>query len=133
MKELEVLNLDGLDFEEIERNLGGYPFPAVTTTNEYFYINMAFANILDAENAKYIKFYVTPDYVILSPSSEVVNNSYKICHWIQAGRTAACMTVKIPANMKEKKIATGVYKIYKCKQGYAFKRYEPMAKRNYKS
>ena len=131
MNELEELNLDGLDLEEIKRFMGGYPFPAITAARDYFYCNKPFSNLLTAKGYNYIKFYITPDYVILSPSSEVVENGYKISH-SHGNVDWDVLTVKLPASMKEKKIRTGVFKIYKCKQGYAFKRYEPLTERIYR-
>lgn len=119
-EELEMLDLNELDYEEVRRKLSGFPFPVVTVGDHTIYCNTPFKRLLDSST--HIRLYTTPDYVILEPlSSGDYANSFKIHKMDDAG-----CAFTIPVYLKEKKLQRGFYKIYKCKKGYAFKRYEQL-------
>ena len=119
-EELEMLNLDELSFEEVCRKLSGFPFPAITVGEHQIYCNIMFKNLLNGET--HIRLYTTPEYVIIEPlSSGDYANSFKIHKMDNAG-----CAFTIPVYLREKKLQKGFYKIYKCKKGYAFKRYEQL-------
>lgn len=119
-EELEMLELDGLDLEEIERATGRYPYPVVSVQKNFIYFNKAFSDLMNGNG--YIKFYTTPEYVILELLPEKKGNSFRLA------RTDSYRYAVIPVNLKEKRLQIGPRKVYKCKRGFAFKRYELLEK-----
>lgn len=120
-EELESLELDGLDFDEIERGLNAskYSFPTITVGEQTLYFNTAFAKYL--KGAKYVNFRISTEYIVIHESEEKSKYSFRLGKF--GNGAFGCIH---PSNMKEKKIKRGVYKIYRFKDGFAFKRYEPL-------
>ena len=119
-EELEMLDLNELDLEEINRKLSGFPFPVVTVGTHTIYGNILFKKLVG--DTTHIRLYTTPEYVIIEPlSSGDYANSFRMHKMSNAG-----CAFTIPVYLREKKIKPGFYKIYKCKKGYAFKRYEQL-------
>lgn len=114
IEELQMLDDEALEI--IEK--GGFttlPFPAVVVTKHTIYFNRHASSIVP----QYIEWATTTNYIIGMPTSESNANAYKIKHY---GRGCSAA---FPATLRnEKKLQTGVFKIYKYKNGFAFSRYE---------
>lgn len=120
-EEFESLELDGLEFDEIEKAKGGakYEFPTITLGEYTLYFNAAFSKFF--EDVEYVKFKASTEYVLIEPAKKRDRSTFRVNRWTHAMRGTA-----YPANLKEKKIKRGIYKIYRYKDGFAFKRYEPL-------
>lgn len=118
--ELEILDLEGLEFEEIERlsNGNSYPFPAVVIGEQDLRFNSKCNEHF--KGIEWIEFRTSTEYVVITPVKERSKTAFKV--WTTGGNKCATY----PINLKEKKIKRGVYKIYKAKDSFAFKRYEPL-------
>lgn len=122
MENIETITLeDGVEFEEVIKNLRKYSFPTVTlTSNKQMCFNIAATK--SGIIPDYIKWLVSTDYVIGIPAEEDGRNSFKT--WLSKWcATTACFPVTLS---KEKKVQPGTYKLYKYKNGFAFKRYEKL-------
>lgn len=119
--DIEELNLDGEELEIIDKPFPGnrYGFPAVTFTESVAYFNKASKEIVP----EFVEWAVTPDYVIGLKAKEGNRNAYKVRFVPERNYEIAVF----PTGLKrEKKLKPGTYKLYKCKGGFAFKRYEPI-------
>lgn len=76
-----------------------------------------------------IKWFVSTEYVLALPATENDKNAYKmhLAHTKGYGGTVGTFPHKL-AN--EKKLKSGYYKLLKYKDGFAFKRYEPIDENN---
>ena len=125
----EINDIDIDSLEEIEKLWGAskYDFPAVIfSKGERLYFNTYLCNIFAPD---YLKFYATGEHLIMLPSSRGLKNSFRLTP-LHSGRGKQ---MNIPADLKGKKIAAGIYKAYKYKDGICIKRYEPIAKEDMKS
>lgn len=121
MEELRI-DFSPDDLEEIEKMYGSkFPFPVV---------HFGDSALFNRETSKAgligdaVKWFTTPEYVIGLPAKPNTANAFAV--W-RAGRNKNCALAKIPAALsREKKVASGYYKLYKYKNGFAFKRYEPL-------
>ena len=105
---------DETQLEEVERYNSRSDIPCVNINRDTMYFNKSAADLL----SRYVKWYTTADYVIAIPNSKVDKNTYLI-------NMKARMS-NIPSTLRSKKIKNGTYKLYKYKDGFAFKRYEPI-------
>ena len=115
------------EFEEIVKTIGKYQFPVVHLSivdgNSRNY-QMVFNKHATQLVPDYIKWFVSTNYVIGLPVSKDSKNAFK--SW-QSNRQSYNKSTTVPsALVREKKIKPGDYKIYKYKDGFAFKRYEQL-------
>lgn len=119
--ELEELETIDEELETVARQQGApVDFPAITIMGKQMYINVPFSQLIP--NVKYIEFRVSSSYVIMLPQDHASSTAYKVSTCTKGYGKA----VYIPAPLKEKRIKRGVYKVYKYKEGWAIKRYEPV-------
>lgn len=119
--ELEELEIIDEEFETVTRQQWApVDFPAITIMEKQMYINAPFSQLIP--NVKYIEFRVSSSYIIMLPQDHASSTAYKVSSCTRGDGKA----VSIPASLKEKRIKRGVYKIYKYKEGWAIKRYEPV-------
>ena len=130
-EELEFLDIDDEDLESIARynrslTLG---FPAVCVGSSNLYFNYPAGKIMDGW--KYAKYYFNTEYVVIEKAALNDTNKFKlrVMHYKPTVGSHG-VAGAVPSNLKEKKIQLGVYKLYKCKRGLAFKRYEPLEARD---
>lgn len=130
---MEEIDLGSAELEEVQKaDICKFDFPAVSVTtghSAYFYFNAAAKPLF--ENFDKIKFFTTPEYVIFADGKGDWKNTFSVQERRPKLRdkSISCFSyykATIPAAMKEKKLQPGCYKLYKCKQGFAFKRYEPL-------
>ena len=115
MEELEIL-------EEIEtvKKMNGFmekfDYPVV-----YFNKTFCCFNSKCTFVPRFIRWGVTTNYIIGLPASKGDKDAYSA-----RGKDGA-VTAYFPSALKnEKKLKEGWYKLYKYKDGFAFKRYEPI-------
>ena len=118
-EELEIIDLDGLEFEEIEKAVSEYPFPTITLSSPNLFFNRAAGKYL--KDVQFVKFRTSTEYVVIVPTEEKTKTAFKLGTYTNGAKAIA-----YPANLKGCKIKRGVYKLYKYKDGFAFKRYEPL-------
>ena len=129
---MEEIDLGSAELEEVQKtSLFKFDFPVVSVTagvSQYFYFNAAAKPLF--ENFNKIKFFTTPEYIVFVDGKGDWKNTFAVQERRpKPGKQHFSPFYKatIPAAMKEKKLQPGCYKLYKCKQGFAFKRYEPLA------
>ena len=112
----EELDLDGEELEQISKKFGTlFNFPAIHIGNDVIYYNIASRSIVP----KYIKWFTTHEYIIGLPTTKDDKNGYKV----RADQYTTFSS--FPAEIRDvKKVKPGYYKLYKYKDGFAFKRYE---------
>ena len=121
---MEELNISLDELEEIEKFLRSpkFNFPAITVGKERIYFNRSCAPFLkDA-----VKWFASTDYIVGVPAKRSGKNSFAITN----KKIGDCLfySATFPVALKmEKKLQPGCYKLYKYKDGFAFKRYEPIA------
>ena len=119
MNDIEELFLDdGIEFEEIEKYSSRYRLPVVVVRDSIIYFNAKAAKYVPAN----LKFFATSEYFICLPTTPNATNGFKTFAVKGGG-----LQMHTPTALKEKSIKPGVYNIYKYKDGFAFKRYEPLA------
>ena len=127
MNDIEEVLIDE-EIEEVEKRSASYSkydFPVVTlfhtASNYSIYFNTRAARYVPGR----IKWGVTSEYVIGLPAKETDKNSYPVrtCKESFAGKQSY-----FPSSLRnEKKIRSGQYRLYKYKDGIAFKRYEQLS------
>ena len=91
--------------------------PAAHVGERYIYFNRLSSKIIP----DFIKWYTSSNLVIGTPSEK---NDYNAYYTRRANDT---VMASIPTTLiREKKIKKGYYQIYKYKDGFCFKRYEPL-------
>lgn len=127
---MEEIDLGSAELEEVQKtDICKFDFPAVSVTtgrSAYFYFNAAAKPLF--EKFDKIKFFTTPEYVIFADGKGDWKNTFSVQERRPrlSDKSFSYYKATIPAAMKEKKLQPGCYKLYKCKQGFAFKRYEPL-------
>lgn len=116
--QLEEINIDGIEFDDVERETHKYPFPVISITGKIVYCNPAFSALLDGFS--YFQFKTSPEYLLIKAGRGQSDNSFKL------RKQGASVATTLPANLAEKKIRPGVYKIYKAKDWFAIRRYDPI-------
>ena len=122
--DIEELELSSdIELEEIEKLLNKQPyfrFPAISLGDRWVSMNR---HAIDSGIVPdFIKWFVTTDYVIGLPGKQNEPNAFKV-----SKRSDSNLVAFFPTVLKrEKKLKPGVYKLMKYKNGFAFKRYEPV-------
>jgi len=122
MEELKI-DFDLGELEEIEKTFGRkFSYPAV-----HFGRSVVFNG--EAEKAgliggEAIRWFVATDYIIGLPAKRDSENAFSLR---LTGRKGKSKGTSFPiALLREKKLTPGYYKLLKYKNGFAFKRYEPL-------
>ena len=124
MEELSLeFSLDEL--EEIQKlaSFSHFDFPAIYFSSIVFFNKASKPFVKEIEA---IKWFVTSEYVIFLPAKRGERNSFLIT---TCGRNSGekYYIARFPSVLRdEKKLKCGVYKLMKYKNGFAFKRYEPI-------
>lgn len=112
---LEEIELDA-NPEPVKRYFYKVEFPAITYRgNTLMYVNEKAADLFSCE---YVSISTTPEYVILRPANKYSALAFRVTP-MKTGKM-----IRVPHDMKEKKIARGIHRLYKYKDGYCFKRNE---------
>ena len=120
--ELEELKLyEELEDVERARTAMRYPFPTVTITPHNIIFNLMCNSFLDG--VVFLHISTSPNYVVMQPVDKASIANFKLS---RQNRKYGNRSLTIPAALREKKIQRGNYKLYKAKDGWAFKRYEPL-------
>lgn len=116
--EVEELVLDAEELEIVEKyNMGYYNYPVLFVSGENV---ITFNSKAEPLLGEAITWFTTPEFVVGMPSKPGSKNSYVVRKY---GSSSAIATT-LPIVFKEKGIKRGHRKIYKYKNGIAFKRYE---------
>ena len=115
--EFEDLEILEDELEVVEKNFLKLNFPAVHVGKHVMYFNVIAKKVVP----EWIEWHTTPDYIVGLPTDAKNKNSY---HSRLSNRCNGLLTT-FPSKLKtEKALQCGVYKIYRYKDGFAFKRYE---------
>lgn len=119
----EIILPDGEELEEIKRSgfVDRFPFPAVTIHGTTIYFNRFCTSLL----GQVVRWYMTGDYVIgLPPQKGDATVDVFAIRFHGPGKGAR---TTFPMAMRSgKRVREGAYKVYKYKDGLAFKRHEPL-------
>lgn len=123
---MDELNLEfGLDELEVIEKLNNstmFPFPVVHASKEMLIFNSLSEKYLPS--SAWIKWFASTDYIIGIPAKQSDRNAFKIAY---PNKKRRCLTARFPDAMsKDRGLKEGYYKLYKYKDGIAFKRYEPL-------
>ena len=112
----EEILVNDEELEEIEKQFRVYSdIPLVNIGTQALYFNTSAAGIIP----RTIRWYTTSSLVIGLPTDDEDRHGFK------TKGSGNAIQASLPSGMKEKKLRRGLYKIYKYKDGFAFKRYEP--------
>lgn len=97
-----------------------FDYPVITIGEKTIYFNkLSECLVKDA-----VRWATAGEYVIGLPCDKSANNAFTIR---KAPHNAAGKIAVFPSALRDgKKIQPGTYKLYKFKDGFAFKRYEPI-------
>lgn len=121
--EFEEIDIDLEELETIEKllNSTSYNFPVAHLGETTIYFNVKAERIIP----DYIKWAVSTEYVIGLPTDKDDPTGYCTNKRACLKKETSGVTTSFPVRLrKEKKIKSGTYKVYKYKNGFAFKRYE---------
>ena len=122
---MEELNINLCELEEITKMFRNskYDFPTISVGTSTIYFNTYCSPLLEGKGA--VKWFASTAYIIGIPVKNLENNAFTIVK--QTHKNCGGYLAHFPAKLKqEKKIQPGYYKLYKYKDGFAFKRYEPL-------
>ena len=115
---MDEINFDLGDLERIKRGTSKYSFPTVTLLEDRFYFNIqAQPHMKDID---FLTISTAVDYIVLMPAHMDSAVSFRLL------RRGGWAFMTYPVGLHGAKIKRGVYKLYKYKNGFAFKRYEPL-------
>ena len=115
-KPFEEILISDEELEEIEKRFSVYSDTPMVNVGSQLYFNMAAASVIP----KTVRWYTTSSLVIGLPTDEADIRGFKT-RLVGVGIQAS-----VPSGLREKKVHRGLYKVYKYKDGFAFKRYEPV-------
>lgn len=124
MDELSIeFGLDDLEVIEKLCNKTLFPYPVVHASKDFLMFNTLSAEYLPSN--LWIKWFVSSEYIIGLPASALDKDAFKMSK--THGGKSKGYTARFPLAMsKERGVREGFYKLYKYKDGIAFKRYEPI-------
>ena len=115
--DFEELVLDDVgEFELLSKEEMRFQFPMVSVSRGSIYFNGYASQIVP----EYVNWFATTEYIIGLPAKEDDKSAYKVNHHSNGA------TSTIPYRLKQKKLKSGKYAVMKYKDGFAFKRYEPL-------
>ena len=112
----ELFLTDEEELEEVKKYLSFYMDIPVVSVGHRIYFNVAAAPYIP----EHIKWYTTSSLIVGLPASEHDHSAFTV------NTHNSGMSSSIPAAMREKKLQKGIYQLYKYKNGFAIKRYEPL-------
>lgn len=118
------------ELEEVEKmfRCAKFAFPVVYFGSSYCCFNMHCMPLI----GEYVRWFVSPEYVIGLPGSATDDNAFKVSS--KRYPHSRVFSTTFPSALRnEKRISKGYYKLYKYKTGFAFKRYEQVGKNNIKN
>ena len=123
MDELTLeFGLDELEVIERPNNQTTFPFPVVHASKQMLIFNSMSEKYLPASS--WIKWFASTNYIVGIPANPTDRNAFKIAY---PNKRRRCLTARFPDAMsKDRGLKEGYYKLYKYKDGIAFKRYEPL-------
>lgn len=120
---IEEVEFNEEELEGISFNVRSwFDFPTITVGYPLMYLNAKSASIVEAD--AYYKAYKTPEYIVLKKCSQGTAGAVKMVHH------RSRFSCSSSAIIKNAQIKQGVYKLYKCKDGVCFKRYERLMERD---
>ena len=117
---LREITLDA-EPEPIRRQFYEVPVPAVTYRgNNVLYINTKAAELIAFD---YCSISTTPQYVVMQPAVKGSASAFRVSP-LKDGKGKM---IRVPAELKEKRVAKGSHRLYRFKDGICFKRYETIS------
>ena len=114
------------ELEAIEKYARKWDIPAICVCESTIYFTSSSLEIIPER----IRWFTTSSLVIGLPACEADVDGFKV----RRSEKHQGVTTHFPTALKRKKVKLGTYKIYKYKDGFAFKRYEPiMLRKGYSS
>ena len=108
----------GEELEALGKHHTELDYPAVSISSGWLYFNKYCLPLIGPA----VEWFINDKYVVGLPAKKGAANSYAMT--IPARKNARITSLNIA--MRQKGIKDGVYRVYKYKDGFAFKRYEPI-------
>lgn len=123
MEELNLeFSLDDLEVIERLNNQTAFPFPVVHASKSMLIFNALAEKYLPA--SAWIKWFASTEYIVGMPAKPSERNAFKIS---PPNKKKRCVCARFPDAMaKDRGLKEGYYKLFKYKDGIAFKRYESL-------
>lgn len=118
MDELDI-EFNEAELDLIKNGLVKLDFPAIYVGESVICFNREATRYVP----DYIYWYSSSEYIIGIPANKKNKYSFKVRSDSRSAAKRACFPVRMK---KEKRVKSGYYKLYKYKNGIAFKRYEPL-------
>ena len=132
MKEImeELFDIDLGDLEEIiKQKLAQYDYPVIHFSTSGVLFNKPCNAFL--QGIETIKWFVSSEYIVALPANAGERNAYSLHQTGSKKHGNRSSAASFPAQLRnEKKLHMGYYRLYKYKNGFAFKRYEPIDENN---
>ena len=115
-EEIETIDIDIEGMSIFYNDRGAkfrFPVCNISAKNRAFFNGAAFPYL-----PEYFKWYVNDEWCILRPCDQKDRHAYKM------GARDCCGVATLPALLDGGKLMCGYHKLYKTKNGIAFKRYE---------
>lgn len=112
------------NLESVDNNLQMFTFPAVSVGDSHFYFNSATRRVVDINNNMKMRVFNTTNYVVFVPADENDPSAYAINRTRDIG-----FDVTLSRKLIKKLPYKGTFKLYKYKDGWCFKKYEPLCVR----
>ena len=119
LETLETLDIPDSSLEPVRRSRirPQFPFPAVSVWQTALSLNVAASALFKLGDR--LRLFTTPDYFVIARATP---ETYT--HKIASHGNAFFIAAK--PIIREQNLRPGVYRLYKCRQGYAIKRNEPL-------
>lgn len=122
MEELFLNVAELSELEEVQNRLRKFKFPVVHIGTRVSFNRYCEPFLKDA-----IRWFVSTEYVIGVPAPRSGKNTFGVFVCFNEGGSLTQAYTHFPIALRtEKKIKKGYYKLLKFKDGFAFKRYEPI-------
>lgn len=118
MENIEEVFLDITDFEIVEKLFRARKSPSICVGKTSCYVNITGAPFIP----KFFKWYVNEEWCCLKKCDEEEKNAYK-ARTITAGKSFYTL-IRLPSALEGAVTFRGLHKLYKTKDGVAFKKYE---------
>ena len=121
---IEFITIDE-DLDEVKKAIAceQFQFPVISIRGRSMYFNRPARELLENAGAKALRYYTSTNYVIIEPQTTKSFGAFAAPNW----KNTNGASVTLPSVLvNEKKIRAGYYKLYRYKDGFAFKRYEPI-------
>lgn len=116
-QEIETIDIDIEEMNIIEREISKFPFPVCNFSGRNVIFNKLAREYVPS---RFFKWYINDEWCVLRPCDPGEPNTYKM----HLTNKKTSPIAQLPVALRGNKLMFGYHKLYKTKNGIAFKRYE---------